>query len=130
MTDLLHRVAADVQDHMDAILKNFKPDAKITVLVRFPDKPTADFCMTGDDLPAVADMVRRRMESEGIVRAPPSARFISFVDLIESRALACDGPVTPFLDELVSATSEEKERFTTILRDLYSAFKPKAAQNG
>jgi len=129
VTDLLQRVAEDVQDHMDAILKNFKLDAKITVLVRFPGKPTADFCMTGDDLPAVADMVHRRMDSEGIVQAA-ARRFTSFVDLIESRAQACDGPVTPFLEELASATSEEKERFTAILRDLYSAFNPKEARNG
>lgn len=60
MTDLLQRAAERVQDSMDEILANFKPGAKITVLVRTPDKPTADFCMTSDDLDEVLAMVQRR----------------------------------------------------------------------
>ena len=60
MTDLLQRAAERVQDSMDEILANFKPGAKITVLVRTPDKPTADFCMTSDDLDEVIAMVQRR----------------------------------------------------------------------
>lgn len=97
MGDLLHRVAADVQDHMDAILKNFKPDAKITVLVRFPDKPTADFCMTGDDLAEVADMVDRRRGG-----TPPAKDFVPGAwrcpkcnfRLLQSNLNAADGTVT------------------------------------
>ncbi|ANM12090.1 hypothetical protein [Rhizobium sp. N324] len=103
MTDLLQRVAENVQEHMDAILKNFKPDAKITVLVRFPDKPTADFCMTGDDLDAVADMVERRRAS---VTPQAGSRLRSeFVPgawrcpkcnfrLLQSNLNAADGTVT------------------------------------
>jgi hypothetical protein len=60
MTDLLQRAAERVQESMDEILANFKPGAKITVLVRTPDKPTADFCMTSDDLDEVIAMVQRR----------------------------------------------------------------------
>lgn len=60
MSDLLQRAAERVQASMDEILANFKPGAKITVLVRTPDKPTADFCMTSDDLDEVIAMVQRR----------------------------------------------------------------------
>lgn len=49
------------------------------------------------------------------------ADFRNFVDRIETRAMACDGPVTPFLDELYAASDEEKARFTAILRGLYKA---------
>ena len=69
MTDLLQRAAERVQDSMDEILANFKPGAKITVLVRTPDKPTADFCMTSDDLDEVIAMVQRR---KGEAPSPPS----------------------------------------------------------
>lgn len=60
MTELLQRAAERVQDSMDDILSNFKAGAKITVLVRFPDRPTGDFCMTDDDLDEVIAMVKRR----------------------------------------------------------------------
>jgi hypothetical protein len=63
MNALLQKVAEDVQDHMDAILANFKPGAKITVLVRTPGKPTANFCMTSDELDEVAAMVQRRKDA-------------------------------------------------------------------
>lgn len=58
--DLIQRVAESVQDSMDEILANFKPGARITVLVRTPGKPSADFCMTDDDLDQVIMMVHRR----------------------------------------------------------------------
>jgi len=45
--------------------------------------------------------------------------FRKFVDLIEGRAMACDGPVTPFLEELHVASDAEKERFTKILAAIY-----------
>lgn len=47
--------------------------------------------------------------------------FRAFVDLIETRAMACDGPVTPFLEELGAASEEEKARFTAILAAIYKA---------
>lgn len=53
-----------VAGHMDEILKCFKAGAKITVLVRFPDKPTADFMMTDDD-PADAIMMIQRRQAAG-----------------------------------------------------------------
>lgn len=58
--DILQRVCVRVQDSMDEILTNFSGEAKITVLVRTPGKPTADFCMTSDDLDKVLAMVHRR----------------------------------------------------------------------
>ena len=60
----LQDVAESVQWHMNEMLKLFKPGRKITVLVRSPEQPTADFCMTNDDLVEVATMVQRRIEQE------------------------------------------------------------------
>jgi hypothetical protein len=59
----LQQVMEEVQDRMDAIVAYFKPGAKITVLVRHPGKPTADFCLTDDDLDEVAAMVQRRKDA-------------------------------------------------------------------
>lgn len=50
--------------------------------------------------------------------------FRKFVDLIEGRAMACDGPVTPFLDQLQVASDAEKERFTAILSEIYKSPPP------
>ncbi|QIG67909.1 hypothetical protein EVB53_107 [Rhizobium phage RHph_Y60] len=47
------------------------------------------------------------------------ARLRRFVDLIEARAMACDGPVTPFIEELNAASDREKGEFITILQELY-----------
>ncbi|MBO3760391.1 hypothetical protein [Ciceribacter sp. L1K22] len=60
MTEQLRRVQSVVADHMDDIAAYFKSGAKITVLVRTPDNPEADFCMTSDDLTEVVAMVERR----------------------------------------------------------------------
>lgn len=49
-----------VAGHMDDILKCFKAGAKITVLVRFPDKPNSDFMMTDDDPAEAIAMIQRR----------------------------------------------------------------------
>lgn len=46
---------------MDEILSHFKPDTKITVLIRTPGNPNADFCLTNDDLSAIPDMIERRL---------------------------------------------------------------------
>lgn len=56
--------------------------------------------------------------------------FRKFVDLIEGRAMACDGPVTPFLDELSAASEAEKERFIAILRALYASPANEEKANG
>lgn len=42
-----------------------------------------------------------------------------FIDMIEARAMAVDGPVTPFCEELHAASVAEKERFQEILGKLY-----------
>lgn len=60
--DLL-RTVGRVEAHMDDILALFKPGAKVTVLVRTPGKPRADFCLTSDDLSEVAAMIQRRQEA-------------------------------------------------------------------
>lgn len=60
MTGILQLTMERVQDNMDDILTNFKAGAKITVLVRTPGKPTADFCLTSDTLDEVAAMIERR----------------------------------------------------------------------
>ena len=60
-----------IQDHMDEILTNFKPGAQITVLVRTPGKPTADFCLTSDDLSEVAAMIKRRQEAAASAASAP-----------------------------------------------------------
>ncbi|WP_426229328.1 hypothetical protein [Pararhizobium sp. DWP3-4] len=90
MSDLLQRTAEGIQERMDEILANFKPGAKVTVLVRTPDKPTADFCMTDDNLWEVTAMLKRRMVDAGypVVSSEPLA-FISqkaFGQLIADRS--------------------------------------------
>lgn len=59
MQEALQRACERVQDSMDEILTNFKAGAKITVLVRSPDNPNADFCMTNDDPDEMIAMVHR-----------------------------------------------------------------------
>lgn len=56
----LEEVTEVAADAMDDILRCFKPGMKITVLVRNPDNPQGDFCLTDDDLAEVALMVERR----------------------------------------------------------------------
>jgi len=58
------------------------------------------------------------------------AEFRKFVDLIEGRAMACDGPVTPFLEELHVASDVEKERFTKILAAIYKMPPPSPRGRG
>lgn len=72
MTDDRVRDAAErVQNSMDEILSNFRAGALITVLVRTPDKPAADFCMTSDDLDEVIAMVNRRKAGKAISDPAP-----------------------------------------------------------
>ncbi len=56
----IHEATQRVADCMDQILTNFKAGVRITVLVRTPGKPKADFCLTDDDLDEVSAMVTRR----------------------------------------------------------------------
>ena len=61
---------------------------------------------------------------ESHVEGPDLTEFRKFVDLIEARAMACDGPVTPFLEQLNVASDAEKERFTKILAAIYQSPAP------
>lgn len=67
----VHEATKRVADCMDQILTNFKDGAKITVLVRYPEKPNADFCLTDDDLDEVIAMVQRRKGE-----APPQPNLV------------------------------------------------------
>lgn len=61
MSDLV-RTQEIVAEHMDDILKMFKPGAKITVLVRAPNDPEGlkDFMMSDDEPQELLNMVARR----------------------------------------------------------------------
>jgi hypothetical protein len=61
-------VSEQVADHMSAILAFFKSGARITVLVRTPGMPTADFVLTSDDLPEAIAALTRRHEGGDTVR--------------------------------------------------------------
>ena len=61
MDSKLQRVGEVVSDHMSAILDEFKPGAKITVLVRRPGEPEQDFMMTSDDPGEAIAMIERRI---------------------------------------------------------------------
>jgi hypothetical protein len=63
MSDELQRVSQEVADYMDEIVALFKPGVRITVLVRTPDMPERDFCMTNDDPDEVVAMMLRRKEA-------------------------------------------------------------------
>lgn len=60
MADDLVRVRDNVAASMEDIVRMFKPGVKITVLVRTPGKPTADFMMTDDQPGEIIAMVERR----------------------------------------------------------------------
>jgi hypothetical protein len=48
-----------ISGHTDAILREFKPGAKITVLARIPGNDDADMLLTNDDLEQVAAAIER-----------------------------------------------------------------------
>lgn len=60
MSTKLEIAQVNVADHMDSILRVFKPGAKITVIVRRPGQPEQDFLMTDDDLEEVSRLIERR----------------------------------------------------------------------
>lgn len=49
---------------MGEILRLFVPGARITVMVRVPGDPEADFVMTNDQLAEVAEMLARSRSRE------------------------------------------------------------------
>lgn len=63
----LDEATEEVSIHMDEILHCFNPGAKITVLVRRPDRPdgSQDFCLSNDDLSdaVAALMIRAKKEN-------------------------------------------------------------------
>lgn len=64
------------------------------------------------------------------VQGPDLTEFRKFVDLIEARAMACDGPVTPFFEQVNAASDAEKERFTKILAAIYQTPPPQPREVG
>lgn len=60
MSAKLETARANVAEHMDSILRIFKPGAKITVMVRRPGQPEQDFLMTDDDLAEAVKLIGRR----------------------------------------------------------------------
>ena len=62
MSEKVECAAATVADHMDQILKVFKPGSKITVIVRQPDDPEGlmDFCLSNDSLDEAIALLQRR----------------------------------------------------------------------
>ncbi len=57
-------VSEQVADHMDAILKFFKPGAKITVLVRRPEHADGkqDFVLSNDTIPDAIKALQQRVD--------------------------------------------------------------------
>lgn len=62
MTDSLTRVRDNVAADMEAIQRQFKPGAKIAVLVRSPGFPDRDFMMTDDNIDELMAMLQRCKE--------------------------------------------------------------------
>lgn len=62
MSVKLRQTQQFVSSCMDDMLACFKPVMKITVLIRNPENPEGDFCMTDDDLDEVVAMIMRRKE--------------------------------------------------------------------
>lgn len=56
----LASVGDEISSHMNDIISLFKPGAKITVVVRFPDLPDRDLIMSDDELEGVIEACRRR----------------------------------------------------------------------
>lgn len=56
----LARVQESVANLMDRIREHFKPDAKVSVLVRRPGLPERDFLMTNDIVPEIIAALLRR----------------------------------------------------------------------
>ncbi len=73
---------------------------------------------TEDAKQRVQQIMRDKVTSSSDL-AEAIANLGKFIDMIEARAMAVDGPITPFCEELHSASAAEKERFQTILSKLY-----------
>ncbi len=79
---------------MDQMLTNFKPGAKITVLIRVPGKDEADFLMTSDDLDDVIDAVQRRKAAAGATAGDADAGAQEVPGKLEY----FEGKLTPVID--------------------------------
>jgi len=60
----LQQAQEHVADHLDQIKTAFKPDAKVTVIVRSPGNPERDFVMTDDDWSEIKLAVERGEKRE------------------------------------------------------------------
>lgn len=104
--------------------ENFSPDGGISFKREFNEntpypmkhEPSGTNLL---DATQAEEMVRHILADLPAVKGPDLTEFRKFVDLIEGRAMACDGPVTPFLEQLHAASDAEKERFVGILSTLY-----------
>lgn len=92
MSTKLEIVQGMVSDCMDQMLTNFKPGAKITVLIRVPGKDEADFLMTSDDLDDVIDAVQRRKAAAKAGDAPAGPQEVP------GELEFFDGKLTPVID--------------------------------
>lgn len=73
---------------------------------------------TEDTKQRVQQILRDKVTSSSDL-AETIADLGKFIDMIEARAMAVDGPPTPFCEELHAASAAEKERFEEILGKLY-----------
>lgn len=63
MSAKLHAAMSAVSGHMEKIAATvFKPGMRLTFIARDPDNPEADFLMSDDDLPAVAELLQRSLQ--------------------------------------------------------------------
>jgi hypothetical protein len=66
----MQQVRETVAAAMDDILREFKPGAKIAVLVRSPGHPDRDFVMTNDGIAELIAMLERRRDDLHGFRLP------------------------------------------------------------
>jgi len=65
----IHALHAKIGANLNEIAACFVPDAKITLLVRFPANPDADMVMTQDELGLAIESLERQKSKMGI---PPA----------------------------------------------------------
>lgn len=68
----LRQLQDDMSYHMDAILRMFKPGAKITVVVRNPGHGDADVVIGSDDLDETIGAIQRMKERKPTFEPPAS----------------------------------------------------------
>lgn len=67
MTDKLDAAMRIVSEHMDEIARKvFRPGMRLTFIARDPTNPEADFFLSEDDLPEVAELLIRSSSRESL----------------------------------------------------------------